>query len=278
LKKTIILPLALYAVFSNRLPAADPRPVFPTPFVVEHHVETTDETGERFRSETVTDTYGGSWLVSVHPAGKKTIVDFSRRELTEVDEEKGTYWTLTFGRMRELRQRIASAQRVPQAARVRSGNEPAHVLKVDEVRNTRALTAADVAPGARHFRASVGETPAMDAWLDAKVTLGAPALESIHAFESEALGDEAEGGAAPGDLLHAIRTKGNGAFPVRVRRSIGTRGERASEDVVTRIETLPAFPEKLVTIGAGFKRVPSPLEVVAAFEDEEEARKAGTVR
>lgn len=103
-----VLPLLVCPSCAIPLSAADPRRVFPVPFVVEHHVETTDGNGDRSVTETVSDTNGRSWVVSVHPSGLRTLVDLARRELTEVNETMGTYWTLSFGRMRELRHRISS--------------------------------------------------------------------------------------------------------------------------------------------------------------------------
>ena len=38
------------------------------------------------------------------------------------------------------------------------------------------------------------------------------------------------------------------------------------------LDPLPAFPQKLLVIGDGFRRVPSPLEVMVAFAEEEASR------
>lgn len=271
--KKLALILAAAAAVAPAVRGAEPRPVFPVPFVVEHHTVRSEPGGEELVSETVTDTYGGSFLVSVRPGGSRTIVDFARREMTEVDSAKGTYWTLGFGRMQELRDRVARAQRPqdrPRTARPAALPE----IRLEELPAGREATRPGGRLATRHLRASAEGAPGLEVWVDASVTLKPEALEALRAFESEALGSDAAAGRTPGELLHAVRLRAAGAFPVRTRRALGSDDARAAvlEDVVTRLETVPAFPEKLVTLGPGFRRVPSPLEIVAAFEDEEAAR------
>lgn len=76
--------------------------LFPETFRVVHHLEQDDGDGERFVSDSVVDTYGGSWLVSERPDGSRVIVDFTRRELTEVSPARGVFWSVTYDRLAEL--------------------------------------------------------------------------------------------------------------------------------------------------------------------------------
>src|SRR3954452_3858151 len=89
---------------------AQPGPLFPEPFRVEHHLVQDDGDGSRFVGEPVTDTYGGSWIVSQRPDGSRLIIDLVRRELTEVRTAKGVYWTVSFDRLAELQARLRAAQ------------------------------------------------------------------------------------------------------------------------------------------------------------------------
>src|SRR3954468_13001252 len=88
----------LAALLALAIPAAAGAqlgPLFPEPFRVEHHLVQDDGDGSRFVGEPVTDTYGGSWIVSQRPDGSRLIVDLVRRELTEVRTAKGVYWTVS---------------------------------------------------------------------------------------------------------------------------------------------------------------------------------------
>ncbi len=60
-------------------------------------------------------------------------------------------------------------------------------------------------------------------------------------------------------------------MPVRVKRPLAAAGGTA-EDVVTALTPLPAFPQKLLAIGDGFRRVASPLEEMVAFAEDEASR------
>ena len=161
--------------------------LFPVPFVVEHHVVQRDARGEEWRSELASDTYGGSFIVSTRANGDRTIIDLARRELTEVQAAKGTYWTLSFGRMAELKQRLrradgAGRERAPET---RARTESAPSTKIEDL----------------------GEDGG-----------GAPRA-ALRAFESEALGSAAPAGA---DRRSAQR----GARGVRCRSSAVTRPSR----------------------------------------------------
>jgi len=58
---------------------------------------------------------------------------------------------------------------------------------------------------------------------------------------------------------------------VRVRRPLSLGGG-VVEDVVTALTPLPVFPQKLLVIGDGFRRAPSPLEIMVAFAEDEASR------
>ena len=105
--------------------SAQPGPLFPEAFRVEHHLVQDDGDGSRFVGEAVVDTYGGSWIVSQRPDGSRLIVDFARRELTEVRVDRGVYWTVSFGRFAELRSRLRAAQGLGQVEERRRGAAPA---------------------------------------------------------------------------------------------------------------------------------------------------------
>jgi hypothetical protein len=124
-------------------------------------------------------------------------------------------------------------------------------------------------PGTRHFRASTADGVSADVWVDGTIRLSRAALDALEAFEKDALG--AGGGASPSRLVAAARRAAEGAIPVRVRRPLTAAGG-VSEDVVTALAPLPAFPQKLLAIGDGFRRVASPLEEMVAFAEDEAAR------
>jgi hypothetical protein len=250
--------------------------LFPVPFTVEHALVQTDADGSQFRTDTVTDTYGGSHLVSVRSGGSRVIVDFARRELTEVSVEKSTYWTLSFSQMGDLSRRLAKAEERPLAASARTPNAAVkRDIRVEEVSDAgRDLLAAPggLAPraGTRHFRASVENGPVADVWVDGSARLIPAALDALDSFERDVLGAASKGEPPLSSLAAAARRAG-GAVPVRVRRTLGAGGG-TSDDTAVSLTLLAVFPQKLLLIGDGFRRVPSPLEVMVAFSEEEASR------
>ncbi len=271
-----VLPAVFVGLLSSPGRAADaPGVLFPVAFRVEHEMVRTDPDGARFRGEVVTDTYGGSTLVSVRPGGSRVIVDFARRTVTEVSVERSTYWTLTFSQMGDLARRLAAAEARPVRKDPRvAAAAPAEAIRVEEIaggaRDALSAPAESLAarPGARHFRASAGSAARADVWTDASVRLGVAALEALEGFEREALG---AGAAGPAALVAAARRAAGGAVPVRVLRPLAEAGG-TSEDVVSRLEALPAFPPNLLAVGEGFRRVASPLEEMVAFAEDEASR------
>ena len=260
--------------------AADaPGVLFPVSFTVEHALIQTDPDGSQFRTDAVTDTYGGSHLVSVRPGGSRVIVDFARREITEVSVEKSTYWTLSFSQMGDLARRLAAADDRPMVARERPPaalRATAPVVRVEEIdsgRERQPLAAGLPVSraGTRHFRASVENGSAADVWVDGTVRLTPAALDALEAFERDVLGAASKDVVPVSALAAAARRAASGAVPVRVRRSLGAdRG--TSDDTAVSLTPLPAFPQKLLVVGDGFLRVASPLEVMVAFAEEEASR------
>lgn len=260
---------------------------FPAPFVVEQHAVDASLGGTPVVGETVRSTYAGTFLVTERPDGGRTIVDFSRREMTEVRPKEGTYWTLSFSRFTELRRRLSEAEPDgrPKAARPDGGEERLEI-RVEAVtdagpRGREASPATDGLSG-RRLRASVADGPSLDAWVDPSLTRLTPGgMAALAAFEREVLGSP-EAGAGPADLLDAVRRHEGGALVVRTRRPVGRPGATAEdayvETVVTKVTALPAMPPSLVAVPEGLKRVPSPLETVVAWAEDEAAIRSGGKR
>lgn len=271
---------ALFAAIVLAAPAraadAPASVLFPAAFSVEHQLVQTDSGGDTFRAQPLVDTYGGSTLVSVRPGGSRMIVDFARRTVTEVSVEKSTYWTLSFSQMGELSRRLAKAEERPSAAIARASSAAVRQdIRVEEVRERarEALAApGDFVPraGTRHFRASVENGPSADVWVDGTVRLSAAALDALEAFETDALAGAASPAVSSTRLVAAAR-RGAGAVPLRVRRPLSAAGGTV-EDVTASLTPLAAFPQKLLVIGEGFRRVASPLEDMVAFAEDEASR------
>ena len=263
--------------------------LFPAPFVAERRV-TEYDAGDRVEHQTptVTEHYGGSHLVASAGGEDRTIVDFARREITEVSVTKGTYWVLSFGRMRELRERLARADAAASGASPKpaartgaaSGQQPPRIQVVDVAASARP---GPLSTGARHVRASAaGSSLAVDAWVDGRVRLGAEARDALRNLETEALGPVGSERPEAAELLAAARDFVEGAFPVRVRRPVLDADGRASggavEDEVVRLEPLASFPGKLLVVPEGLKRVASPLEAMVAVAEEDAALRQGRAR
>ncbi len=275
-------PMLALAVLSVSVVAmAQSSEPFPAPFVVEHHLVDGSLGGTPVTGETVRDTYGGSFLVSERPDGSRTVVDFARRELTEVRPTEGTYWSLSFGRFAELRKRLEDAETTETTPEVRAQaareRRPVRIEEVADGADGKARGALSTTNGIRRrLRASVEGGPALDVWLDASAPrLAAAGVTALADFERNVLG-AADGEVGPADLLEAVRLKEGGALPVRTRRSVG-RTDAISDDgpyletVVTKVTPVPALPAALVLIPEGLRRVPSPLEVVVSWAEDEAA-------
>ncbi|MBK9064830.1 MAG: hypothetical protein IPL89_16825 [Acidobacteria bacterium] len=278
--KKLLLVAFLLGASAPRVARAADAPVgvlFPAAFSVEHQLVQTDPGGDIFQAQAVVDTYGGSTLVSVRPGGSRVIVDFGKRTVTEVSVEKSTYWTLSFSQMGDLARRLAKADERPSTGSARVPNAAVKQdIRVEDVTDSgRERLAAPGGPasraGVRHLRASVANGPSADVWVDGTVRLSPAALDALEAFEKDALGAASSSGVSPAQLVAAARRAADGAVPVRVKRPLAAAGGTV-EDVVTALTPLPAFPQKLLAIGDGFRRVASPLEEMVAFAEDEASR------
>lgn len=254
---------------------------FPQAFVVEHRRVETATDGSTFTTDPVTDYYGGSWLVSVRVNGSRVILDFARHEITEVDAAKGTYWTLTFQQMGDLRRRLQREEERPRAPQPQSSRS-AQVGQKQEIRieevsekadsGSRTAQPSSVASrsGLRHFKASVKGASAVDVWVDPSLPLGPAGLGALEGFESDALGSTVSSPETrtASELESAARRAG-AAVPVRMRRASQGGSSGSFEDIALRAEPLAALPQKLLKIDDGFRRVSSPLETMVVFAEEE---------
>ena len=121
---------------------------------------------------------------------------------------------------------------------------------------------ARTGPAPIALRARAGDDgPTLDAWLDPSVKISPAAREALARIEREALG---AGPAA--DLMAAVRDHADGALPLHTRR---TAGSGLVEDEVLAVTRLEVFPAELVEVPEGLVRVPHPLEVQAAWLEQE---------
>lgn len=277
--------------------------LFPEPFVVEHHLVQTETDGSRFESEPVTDYYGGSWIVSVRPDGSRLVVDLARRELTEIRPDKGVFWTVTFDRLGTLADRLARAERRAPAPDPEAGadggleakstaasDEPPELV-VEELGSdgsvaskAGALSTGDDS-GVRRLRVVARDRAdqpdaGMEVWVDPSIRLRPRALRALQSFEAvvgKPRGRQADTRrSAVGRFMAAARSHASGAMPVRTARTLGTDGPRSArvrlEDVTTRLERIDDFPEELVAVPDGLRRVPHPLEGMVTFLEAENER------
>jgi hypothetical protein len=263
-----------------------PGPLFPEPFRVTHHLVQEDGEGSRFVGEPVVDTYGGSWIVSQRPDGSRLIVDLDRRELTGIEKDKGTYWTVSLDRFAELQRLLRAAQSVAgvadqdpdkdpdRRAAAKATEEPA--LVVTEVQGDgerRAARTGETAvadrPGVKRLRVSREGSSLLDVWVDPSVRLNAAALGALSSLETALAGADRDA-VPPGRSLAAARAQAGGAFAVRTLRPLAGVGQ--VEDVATQLERLERFPSELVEIPEGLRRVPHPLEAAVRFLDDERER------
>lgn len=270
--------------------------LFPEPFVVEHRLIQSGDDGGRFEGEPVTDYYGGSWIVSVRADGGRTVVDLARREVTEIDPERGTYSTVAFERLGELTERAARAQKRSRPAEPEDGSQAARLdakasapeLVVEELPPAEGLAARAGgatppanAPGVRRLRVvardRVGDPDAgLEVWVDPSIRLRPAALDALSSFERALAGggSDAEERDGIGRQVAAARAHSGGAVAVRTVRTVGKEGRPRIrvEDVVLRLEPLSDFPQELVAVPEGLRRVPHPIEGMVAFLEAEAER------
>jgi hypothetical protein len=257
-------------------------PLFPVPFRVEHHLVQTDQDGGAVAMPPVTDFYGGSWVVSVHPDGSRLIVDLVRREITEVRPAASTYATLGFDRLAEIRRRLRAAGARPAGAgsavtESRAGASTATVATMEverlpgEGNRPGSVRAAGVGADLLRLRVTAGAAAApVEVWCDPRVRLSGRAQAALDELESRVLGDPHSDVVTPAAMVAAARAYAQGAFPVRtVRRAGAGEWPLTIEDVTTTLAPLDCFPVELVKVPDGYRRVPHPLEALAAFEEHE---------
>lgn len=285
--------LALLFVAAS-LQAQAPGELFPRPFQVEHHLLQTDADGGVFAGEPVTDTYGGSWIVSERADGSRVVIDLARREITEIHPERGVYYVVSFDRFAAMRSELARFEAgfpaIAPAAKA-AADEPAFdVAEAPGAPRAGLSKAADALvanPGVSHLRVELkgSDGESMDVWCDASVRLGPAALTALERFERDALGPpswRAQAQVPPARFLAAARRAAGGAYPIRTVRPIdlGLRGpEKAApgrrgtvEDVVTRLEAIDSFPLELVKVPDALARTAHPMESLLAFAEREEER------
>jgi hypothetical protein len=263
--------------------------LFPEPFLIEHAVVQTDADGTVFATEPVTDYYGGSWIVSQRADGSRVVIDFARREITEIRTATASYTVIGFDRMARLVRELQILEGpAPSESDDAAGKEKAEGprLRVVEARGGEApsLKRASVTnpllerPGVRHLQiladdpVSGATTAVLEAWLDPEIHFSAPALEALDGFESEVLNAATGGGKALSVAALALaRSEADGAVPVMTLRPITADrpGTGSVEDTARRIEALEIFPIELVGVPEAFRRDPHPLELMVAHASRE---------
>jgi hypothetical protein len=123
--------------------------------------------------------------------------------------------------------------------------------------------------------------------VDPSLPLAPAALSALESFEGDALGATVAASARSSAELIAAARRSAGALPVRTKSSLSSlsleekspavasssaSSSGSIEDIALRAEALSALPDKLLKIGDGFRRVPSPLETMVAFAEEEASR------
>lgn len=256
--------------------AQEPGALFPQPFVVEHAVAQTGADGSVFTTEPVRDTYAGSRIVSERADGSRLIIDFARREITEVRPEVGRYTVIGFDRMADLLRELDALERgaPPAGAKGVRPEEPPE-LRVEEVHGGSDSKRAG-APDATHYRVlhvrgdDGDEVAVLEAWFDPSLRFGGRALAALEDLEVNVLGAARPSAAAP-RALAAARAAAGGAVAVRTVRTLADGSSQAEsvEDAALRVERVDAVPTELFTVPDGFERGPHPLELILAHERSE---------
>ena len=272
-------------------------PLFPEPFRVEHHLEESSADSEHHVSASVTDTYGGSFLVSERVDGSRLILDFGRHEILGVDPAKGTYWVVSIDRLADLQHRLAAIEGDPQAeadaserGRLGAARAKPQALVVEEVRGLGAAGSGQAGLAGRtdilHFRAvdpSKGrlERAPLEASFDPSVRLTSPAAAALDDLAARLAGAKPDEPSAA--ALESMRRQAGNALAVRTSRAAllppgGDGNDDARvDDITTRVERLEIFPAELLVIPDGFRRVAHPLEAAIRYleQDEEWRRQIG---
>lgn len=256
--------------------AQEPGALFPQPFVVEHAVAQTGADGSVFTTEPVRDTYAGSRIVSERADGSRVIIDFARREITEVRATEGRYTVIGFDRMADLLRELDALEHGSSTAGAKAArpvNTPQ--LRVEEVRDASDSKRAG-ARDATHYRVlqhledSGDEVAVLEAWLDPSLRLSGRALAALEDLELNVLGAARPSAVAP-RALAAARAAAGGAIAVRTVRPLAFADSASGtvEDAALRVETLETVAAELFTVPDGFERTPHPLELILAHQRSE---------
>jgi hypothetical protein len=252
--------------------------LFPEPFVIEHRLVQTDADGSVFAAEPVTDTYAGSWIASERADGSRLIIDFARREMTEVQAASSTYSVIGFERYAELTRRYRALDdgAAAMAAKARVG-EPVD-LSVVEVQEVSAKDAAGTVvgkPRVRHLKVrrpseAASDETVLEAWLDPDLRFSERALDSIDDFERTVLGATSADVPVSLQAVAMVRREAGGAVIVKTRRRLAAGGGAgAIEDVATRVGRVAAPAKNLMAVPDGFRQVPHPLELMVVHAERE---------
>lgn len=278
-----IIVLALCAAVAPAT-AQDRGPIFETAFVIEHSVTRTDADGTTFTTEPVTDTYGGSWIVSERADGSRLVIDFARREITEIRPAEGRYSVIGFDRMAQLLRDLRALEGGapgPETTDNEAKSRPS--LRVEEIEESNyaplkrrgGAKGLDDRPGLRHLRVlrqdAAGDDgeALLDAWFDPGLRLSVRALDVLDEFEREVLGATAGPSARSGQESIALaRREAGGSFPIHTLRPIAA-GEGTVEDAAQRAEVIGSMPPDLVAVPEGLRRTLHPLELMVAHAESE---------
>lgn len=267
--------------------AQDPGPLFPRAFVVEHAVVQTDGDGSVFATEPVVDTYAASWIVSERADGSRLVIDFARREITEIRPAEGRYTVIGFDRMAQLLRELHALEGgFPDIDKSPADSNGEHELRVVELEASDAPAGKSLAlegtlverEGVRHLRVLVaggekrGGEALLDAWFDPEVRFSPRALGALEEFEREVLGAAAGVAASLGQRSAALaRREAGGALPILTVRPliVGNAAGGDVEDAARRVEVLESVRPDLVAVPDGLRRTPNPLEMMVAHTERE---------
>lgn len=259
------------------LSSEEPGGLFPNSFVVEHRIVQTSADGSVFTTEPVRDTYVGSRIVSERADGSRLIIDFARRELTEIRTAEGRYTAIGFDRMAQLLRELNALEHVDRPSFEKSAirKEPPR-LRVVETKAGSQTKGARVneslaQPDVKHLRVlqqseeSGADVAVADVWFDPHFRLGSRGQAALDEFEAEVL-SAANPEAVGARALAAARREAGGAVPIHSLRPLDADNADAGtiEDVASLIEEVATVPPELLSVPDGFQRVPHPLELMVA--------------
>jgi hypothetical protein len=286
-ERSLTVVLAVAMAMTAAANAQEAGPLFPTAFAVEHAVVQTSADGSVFATEPVIDTYAASWIVSERTDGSRLVIDFARREITEIRPAEGRYTVIGFDRMAQLLRELNALEGVPtlkDKSLADVDGEPG--LRVVELgasdapaAKSRALEGSLVdREGVRHLRVVVagGEKRSggalLDAWFDPELRFSRRALDALEEFEYEVLGAAAGAAASLGQRSAALaRREAGGALPILTVRPLisGDASAGEVEDAARRVEVLENVRLDLVAVPDGLRRTPHPLEMMVAHAERE---------